>query len=96
MSLLVKHCHETREAAFYAQQLCITTDYLYKTGNKVQHQMLKEIVDNFTVNEIKQYLSDTDLSVKDIAREFNFENPSYLARFLRRMTGLSPLEFRNK
>lgn len=58
--------------------------------------MLKEIVDNFTVNEIKQYLSDTDLSVKDIAREFNFENPSYLARFLRRMTGPSPLEFRNK
>ena len=96
MSLLVKHCHETRETAFYAQQLCITTDYLYKTCNKVQHQTPKEIIDNFTVNEIKQYLSDTDLSVKDIARKFNFEDPSYMARFFRRMTGLAPLDFRNK
>lgn len=95
-SLLVKHCHETRETAFYAQQLCITTDYLYKTCNKVQHQTPKEIIDNFTVNEIKQYLSDTDLSVKDIARKFNFEDPSYMARFFRRMTGLAPLDFRNK
>ena len=75
---------------------CITTDYLYKTCNKVQHQTPKEIIDNFTVNEIKQYLSDTDLSVKDIARKFNFEDPSYMARFFRRMTGLAPLDFRNK
>lgn len=96
MSLLVKHCHETREAAFYAQQLCITADYLYKICNKMQHQTPKEIIDSFTAHEIKRYLSDTDLSVKDIAREFNFEDPSYLARFLRRVTGLSPLEFRNK
>ena len=43
MSLLVKHCHETRETAFYAQQLCITTDYLYKTCNKVQHLSLIHI-----------------------------------------------------
>lgn len=96
MSLLVKHCHETRETAFYAQKLCITTDYLYKTCNKVQHQTPKEIIDNFTANEIKQYLSDTDLSVRDIARKFNFEDPSYMARFFRRMTGLSPLDYRNK
>ena len=69
---------------------------IYKTCNKVQHQTPKEIIDNFTANEIKQYLSDTDLSVKDIARKFNFEDPSYMARFFRRMTGLAPLDFRNK
>ncbi len=96
MSLLVKYCHETREAAFYAQELCITTDYLYKVCNKVQHQTPKEIIDNFTVNEMKLYLSDTDLPVKDIAREFNFEDPSYLARFFRRLTGLSPLDYRSR
>lgn len=96
MTLLVKNCHEVREVAYYADRLCITKDYLYKICNKVEHRTPKEIIDNIVANEIKQYLSDTELSIKDIARTFNFEDSSYLARFFRRMTGMSPLDYRGR
>lgn len=95
VSLLSKHCHETREVQFYADKLCITTDYLYKICNKIQGQTPKEIINMQTVNDLKRYLTGTDLSVKDLAREFHFEDPSYLSRFFRRMTGVSPQDYRN-
>lgn len=94
-ALLDKYCHERREAQFYADKLCITTSYLYKICHKIQHQTPKEIINAQTVNELKGYLTGTDLSIKDLAREFHFEDPSYLCRFFRRMTGRSPMEYRD-
>lgn len=96
MALLVKNCHECREVSWYADRLCITKGYLYKVCCKIEHRTPKEIIDNIVANEIKQYLSDTELSVTDIARKFHFEDSSYLARFFRRMTGLSPLDYRGR
>ena len=95
VSLLSKHCHETREVQFYADKLCITTDYLYKVCGKIQGQTPKEIINTQTANDLKRYLTGTDLSVKDLAREFHFEDPSYLSRFFRRITGVSPQDYRN-
>ncbi len=96
MSLLVKNCNERREVAWYADRLCITKGYLYKICCKIEHRTPKELIENVVVNKIKQYLSDTELSVTDIAREFHFEDSSYLARFFRRVTGMSPLDYRGR
>lgn len=96
MNLLVRNCHKFREVAWYADKMCITKGYLYKVCCKVEHRTPKEIIDNIVANEIKQFLSDTELSITDIARKFHFEDSSYLARFFRRMTGMSPLDFRGR
>lgn len=80
---------------FYAKKLCITSDYLYKISYKVANVSPKEVIDHQVLVAIKTYLSDTNLSVKNIASELNFDDPSYMCRFFRRMTGMSPIEFRN-
>ena len=94
-TMLVKHCHKHREAGYYAKELCITPDYLYKITQKIMNMSPKQMIDMQVLSDIKSYLTDTDLSVKDIASEVGFEDPSYMCRFFRRMTGLSPLEFKN-
>lgn len=96
MALLVKNCHECHEVSWYADRLCITKGYLYKVCCKIERHTPKEIIDNIVANQIKQYLSDTELSVTEIARAFHFEDSSYFARFFRRMAGMSPLEYRDK
>lgn len=96
MSLLTKNFHEKRDVKYYADRLCITTDYLYKVTSKIEHRTPKEIIDLFIVTELKRYLDNTEQSVKDLARLFHFEEASYLSRFFRRMTGCSISEYRNK
>lgn len=95
LSLLTRHCRSTREVSFYADKLCITTDYLYKICTRVLQQSPKELIEQQTANELKRLLLGTNLSVKDLATEFHFEDPSYLCRFFRRLTGCSPTDFRN-
>ena len=96
MSLLTKNFHEKREVKYYADRLCITTDYLYKVTSKIEHRTPKEIIDLFVVTELKRYLDNTEQSVKDLARLFHFEDASYLCRFFRRMVGCSISEYRNR
>lgn len=96
MSLLAKNFHVKRDVRYYADRLCITTDYLYKITCKIEQRTPKEIIDLFVVTELKRYLDNTEQSVKDLARLFHFEDASYLCRFFRRMAGCSVSEYRNR
>lgn len=94
-SLLDRHHSKHHNVNFYAQQLSITPDYLYKIVQKVENLAPKEIIDRYVVVAIKTLLQNTDLSVKNIATELNFEDVPYMCRFFRRNTGLSPMEYRH-
>lgn len=93
--LLYLHCRETRDVQFYADKLCITTTYLYKLCRKILQSSPKEEIDKQTISEIKTYLANTDLSIKSIAGEMNFEDTSYMCRYFRRQTGMSPMDYRS-
>ena len=92
--LVALHRRETREVAFYAGQLSITTTYLYKLCRKHLQMSPKEVLDRQTMTEIKTYLINTDMPVKAIADELHFEDVSYLCRYFRRMAGMSPMDYR--
>lgn len=92
--LLSTHCHEERDVGFYADKLSITTTYLYKLCRKYMLLSPKELIDRQTISEIKSYLVNTDMPVKAIASSLNFEDVSYMCRYFRRLTGTSPVEYR--
>lgn len=92
--LISVHCHDIREVRFYADKLSITTTYLYKLCRKNFQLSPKDFIDRQTVTEIKTYLVNTDLSVKQIAVNMQFEDVSYMCRYFRRHTGLSLVEYR--
>ena len=96
LKLVALHFRTNREVSFYAQQLCITTTYLYKLTHRRWNLSPKELIDQQTICEIKTLLSSTDMSVKEIASTLHFEDTPYMCRFFRQRTGLSPMEFRNK
>jgi len=93
--LVANHCRQSRNVRFYADKMSITTTYLYKLCRTYLQQSPKEVIGRQTVSEIKTYLANTDLSVKGIAAALNFEDASYMCRYFRRLTGLSPADYRN-
>lgn len=92
--LVSLHYREIRDVTFYADQLSITTTYLYKLCRKHLQLSPKEVLARQTVTEIKTYLVNTDIPVKSIADELHFEDVSYMCRYFRRMTGMSPMNYR--
>ena len=94
LKLLNRNCGKIRDVQFYADELCITTSYLNKLCRKVLQVSPKEMINRQTVAEIKTCLTNTDWSVKQIAEELQFEDVSYLCRYFRRFTGMSPIDYR--
>lgn len=95
VALVHEHCTEQREVAFYADRLCISTRYLSTIIRSVAHSTAKEFIDRSVVLEIKMLLWSTELSVQEIAYRLHFPDQSYLGRFFKKHTGVSPTEFRN-
>ncbi len=49
---------------------------------------------DFRINQAKKLLSSTDISVTAVARSAGYEDNLYFSRAFRRITGMSPTEFR--
>lgn len=82
------------DVKFYADKLCITPYYLSCITNEIAGESAKKIIDYYLTIEIKMLLETTDLSIKELAEKFNFEDPSYMCRYFKRQTGVSPLDYR--
>lgn len=82
--------------AFYADKLCISTRYLSTIVQNVSHSSAKELIDKSVILEIKMMLQSTDLSVQEIAYRLHFPDQSYLGRYFKKRTGVSPTGYRRK
>lgn len=80
--------------AFIAEKLNISPNYLsgllkVLTGQNTQQHIHEKLIE--TANE---KLSNTDLSVSEIAYELGFEYPQSFSKLFKAKTNRSPIEFR--
>ena len=95
-NLVTRYHKREREVAYYANLLSITPDYLNKVCKMHWETTAKEYIDWQVVMAIKNYLICTDLSIKCIAAQLNFDDSSYMCRFFKKQTGMSPLDRDNE
>jgi AraC-like DNA-binding protein len=94
---LVEELYRTRAPiSVYASKLKITTTYLCDVVRAETGSTVKEIILNRLVLEAKRLLLHSDLTVSEIAYSLNFCDPSYFSRFFRRVSKMSPAEFRER
>jgi transcriptional regulator GlxA family with amidase domain len=55
---------------------------------------LIEHVQNLRVEEAKQLLETQQISVDEISAEVGYEDPAFFRRLFKRLTGLTPSEYR--
>lgn len=78
----------------YADLLNITSSHLSETVKNITGRTPTDHINDKMIIEIKRMLLHTDLSITEIAYELKFADQSYFSRYFRKVTGMSPGEFR--
>lgn len=95
MQLVREYAAQEHGAAFYAGKLCISTRYLHRaTTLCLNGKSPKQIIEEQLLAEVKVLLDNPSLTVTAISERLNFPDQSYLTRFFKRHTGISPRRFR--
>ena len=97
MYLVHEHAAQMHQVSFYAEQLCISPRYLNNiTETYSEGKTPKAFIDEQLTAELKVLLNNPALSIAEIATVCHFPDSSYLSRFFKKNTGLSPKEFRTQ
>lgn len=92
--LVCKYADRERDVAFYADQLCVSSNYLSKVVSRVSGSTVTQWINRATVLHAKVLLKTTDLMTYQIADQLNFTDQATFSKFFKRETGISPREFR--
>jgi len=92
--LLLQKCKEHRGVYFYAEELCVTPDYLSKVIREYDGQSAMKWIVNAVVTEAKFLLRQPDKNINQVALELNFPDQSTFGKFFKRYTGITPTDFR--
>lgn len=88
------HIKEQHSVRYYADKLCITSNYLNEIVSSALNISAKQYIQNKVMDEAKRMLAYTDLPIAEIAFELNFSTVSYFARSFRQHTKETPLYYR--
>lgn len=94
--LLSAHYKTLKSPADYARKLNLSLSYLNETvkastGFPVSHWIQQE-----TMLEARRLLYYSKISVKEIAYQLGYEDPTYFSRLFKKVVGLSPGEYRKQ
>ena len=92
--LVEEHFREQHSVRFYADNLCLTPNYLNEIVSSTMNTSAKQYILNKLTDEAQRLLAYTDLPISEIAFELHFSTVSYFVRSFRQCTGQTPLTYR--
>jgi AraC-like DNA-binding protein len=92
--LILHHYKDSREVSFYADKLCLTTKYLSSVIKKATGKSATEWINDYVILEAKSLLRATNMTIQQISDELNFANQSFFGKYFKRLTGMSPKNYR--
>jgi len=80
----------------YAELLFVTPNHLNAVCQKIRNISAGEVIRNRILLEAKRLLTNSLLTISEIAYQLNFADNSYFSRFFKKHTGKSPENFRKQ
>lgn len=96
MHLVVTHGKKWNEVSQYSTELCVTPVYLSRAIKAVSGKTVMEWINESRIAEAKILLRKPYVSIQEVAEELNFSDQSAFGKFFKKLTGMSPLEYRRK
>ena len=94
LSLVAEHCDRQRSLHFYADKLCLSKQYLGSIILEVSHRKASEWIEDATLARIKVMLLHGTAPLSEISESMSFPEPSHFSRYFKRLTGLTPNQYR--
>jgi AraC-like DNA-binding protein len=96
LNLVQTNYKEQRGLEFYADKLCITPKHLSKVIKDISDKPANDWIDEHVVLEAKALLKSTNMTIEQISDELNFPSQSFFGKYFKRITGMSPKEYKLK
>ena len=96
IKLTKEHFKTWKQPAKYASALSISTSHLNDTVKSLTGSSVSTHIQETSVMEAKRLLYFTDNAVKEIAYKVGYDEPVYFGKLFKKITKLTPLEFRKK
>lgn len=92
--LLTEHIRKKTDVEFYAEQLCISKQYLSLIVKEKTHVTVGKIISVMRVEEASRLLRDPELTLQQIAEELSFADQSSFGKFFKKHSGMTPMKYR--
>lgn len=93
---LREHHLERQSVSFYADKLCLSTDYFSKLIKSYSGKTVSEWINDALLREAKACLRNPNMTIQQIAYKLNFSDQSSFGKFFKKHTLLSPQKFRKQ
>lgn len=94
MRLIAENYREHRNVEFYAEKMNISPKHLSRVVRGITGKSVHQWIDEVVVLEIKNLLKYSDMSIQQISYALNFPNPSFMGQYFKRITGMTPGEYK--
>lgn len=85
---------EHRDVEYYANKMNMTAKYLTTIVKKASGKSALRWIEEYVILDAKTRLASTMNSIQQISYELNFPSQSFFYRYFRRVTGMSPSDYR--
>ena len=109
LTLVQKDCRQQRDVAYYADLLCITPKYLSQVSRSVSGLPASEWITYYATFELVSLLrsssarllptgrkNDQSKTLTEVADLMRFETASHFSRYVKKLLGKSPSQYREK
>lgn len=94
LEILVNSYPKQRSVSYYAEKLFVTPKYLSAICKEISGETASDIITRYVKKDIECLLKQPNKTIKEIANELEFSNLSFFGKYVKRIFGVSPKEYR--
>lgn len=94
IELLTQNENTERNMVFYADKIGITANYLSKLVKEYSGRTAVGWIEEYIIFEAKTMIKHTHYTIQEIAYKLNFTSPSFFGKYFKRLTGMTPKEYK--
>jgi len=97
LTLQEQLCSHSHDVNFYADRVGVSPRYLSQVTRRMADTTPKAIIESTLLFHIKNMLDQRpSLSFQEIAEQLDFSSQSHLSNLFKRLTGMTPTQYRNR